>query len=432
MSKETDQHRRAVRRARRPGPSGYCYRLLGSSGDTDDAVQETLIRASSRLDQYDPSRGRLSTWVHGIATNVCIDMLRSAKRRALVVNLDESVVPGEGLGTPFPPDRWLEPMPDARLIAARDPAEVMLERESVRLAFLVALQCLAPRQRAVLVLRDVLAFTAQETAQILGTTVVSVNSALQRARASLADRRSDPSGIADPEGAGQRDLLRRYVTAFEAHDIAGLTAILREDAVASMPPFGWRLTGAEAIAATMGASESCAGARLIPCRMNGAQGFGQYRPGDDSVLCPFALVAVQIRDGVMAGTVRAGFSFNKYADRDARSAAREKSGPELVDLLRRNIGNPWQPPGGGAAGALSHDVIHGLDATEPLGLPAPSADRIALVLGSVGPRQLRYFGVDLGGRRLTATDADVSLGDGANVTPMTAKGILLLVTGRQP
>lgn len=283
--------------------TGYCYRLLGSSVDTDDAVQETLIRASSRLDQYDPGRGRLSTWVHGIATNVCIDMLRSAKRRALVVNLAEAVVPREDLGTPLPPDWWLEPMPDTRLVAAQDPAEVVLERESVRLAFLVALQCLAPRQRAVLVLRDVLAFTARETAQILDTTVASVNSALQRARASLAARQPDPFDIVDSEGAGQRDLLRRYVTAFEAHDIAALKAILCEDAVASMPPFGWRLTGAGAIAAVMGASESCAGARLVPCRMNGAQGFGQYRPGDDNVLRPFALVAVQIRGGQIAQVV---------------------------------------------------------------------------------------------------------------------------------
>jgi hypothetical protein len=135
--------------------------------------------------------------------------------------------------------------------------------------------------------------------------------------------------------------------------------------------------------------------------------------------------------GVMAGMIRAGFSFNKYADRDARSAAQDKSGAELADLLRRNIGNPWKPPGGGEAGALSHDVIHGLDATEPLGLPAPPAGRVALVLTSAGPRQLRYFGVDLQGHQLTATDADVSVGDGANVVPMTAKDIFLVVTGRR-
>jgi RNA polymerase sigma-70 factor (TIGR02960 family) len=286
------------------GPlTGYCYRLLGSAADTDDAVQETLIRASSKLDQHDPSRGRLSTWVHAIATNVCIDMLRSAKRRVLVVGLDEAAVPGEDLGTPLPADRWLEPMPDARLISARDPGEVAAERESVRLAFLVALQCLTPRQRAVLVLRDVLAFSAQETAQILDMTVASANSALQRARATLAAQRPDPFDIAGSEDVKHRDLLRRYVTAFETHDIAALKAILRDDAVASMPPFAWRLTGAEAIAEAMGASESCAGARLVPCRMNGAHGFGQYRPGDDNVLRPFALMAVQIRDGQIAHVV---------------------------------------------------------------------------------------------------------------------------------
>lgn len=283
--------------------TGYCYRLLGSSADTDDAVQETLIRASSRRDQYDPARGRLSTWVHGIATNVCIDMLRSAKRRALVVDPGQVAGRGEDLGAPLASDAWLEPMPDSRLIASQDPGEVVLERESIRLAFIAALQYLAPRQRAVLVLRDVLAFTAQETAQMLGTTLPSVNSALQRARASLNAQRPNPFEIGDPEDARQRELLRRYVTAFEAHDVAGLKAILCEDAVTSMPPFAWRLTGAGTIAEAVGASDYCAGARLVPCRMNGALGFGQYRRGDDNVLRPFALVAVQIRDGRIAQIV---------------------------------------------------------------------------------------------------------------------------------
>jgi RNA polymerase sigma-70 factor (TIGR02960 family) len=283
--------------------TGYCYRLLGSAADTDDAVQETLIRASSRWDQYDPSRGRLSTWVHGIATHVCIDMLRSAKRRALVVDLGEATGRGPDLGAPLPPDAWLEPMPDSRLIAAQDPGEVVLERESIRLAFIAALQYLAPRQRAVLVLRDVLAFTAQETAQILDATVPSVNSALQRARASLDAQRPNPLEIGDPEDAKQWGLLRRYVAAFEAHDVAGLKAILREDALTSMPPFAWCLTGGATIAELIAASDSCAGARLVPCRMNGTVGFGQYRPGDDNVLCPFALVAVQVCGGQIAHVV---------------------------------------------------------------------------------------------------------------------------------
>lgn len=136
--------------------------------------------------------------------------------------------------------------------------------------------------------------------------------------------------------------------------------------------------------------------------------------------------------GFFAGLAGAGFSFNRYADRDARSTARAMSQAELVDLLRRNVGNPWQPPGGGAAGPLSHDVIHGLDVTEALGLPAPPADRIGLVLASAGPRQLKYFGVDLSGRRLTATDADASVGDGPVAVPLSAKEILLVITGRRP
>jgi RNA polymerase sigma-70 factor (TIGR02960 family) len=276
--------------------TGYCYRLLGSWSDTDDAVQEALIRASSKLVQYDPSRARLSTWVHRIATNVCIDMLRAAKRRALVMDMGSAAGDKSDLGTPLPPDMWVEPMPDSRLLDSQDPGEVVLQRESVRLAFIAALQHLAPRQRAVLVLRDVLAFTAQETAEILDTTVPAVNSALQRARASLDAHRPDPFDTYDPEDAGQRDLLRRYVTAFESHDIAGLTAVLRADAVASMPPFQWQLAGAQKIAVVTGASDSCAGARLVPCRINGAPGFGQYRPGDGA-LRPFALISVDIRDG---------------------------------------------------------------------------------------------------------------------------------------
>lgn len=135
--------------------------------------------------------------------------------------------------------------------------------------------------------------------------------------------------------------------------------------------------------------------------------------------------------GVMAGIVRAGFSFNRYADRDARAAARSMTASDLVHLLRRNIDHPWSPPGGGQAGALSHDVIHGLDVTEPLGLPPAPADRLALVLASARPRQLKYFGVNLDGKRLTADDADVTVGDGTETLTMPAKDILLVITGRQ-
>ncbi|MEV0646143.1 RNA polymerase subunit sigma-70 [Phytomonospora sp. NPDC050363] len=283
--------------------TGYCYRLLGSAADTDDAVQETLIRASSKWDLFDPSRSRVSTWVHRIATNVCLDMLRSARRRELVVDLEAVAGRGPGLGVPLPPQAWVEPMPGTRLIASRDPGEVVLERESVRLAFIAALQHLAPRQRAVLILRDVLAFTSRETAEVLDTTTASVNSALQRARAVLDQHRPDPLDIDDPADPAQRDLLRRYVRAFEAHDVAELTAVLRADAVSTMPPFLWRLDGGRAIASLTGASGECAGARLLPCDVNGAEGFGQYRPDDDGLLHPFALVTVEIRGGLIAQTV---------------------------------------------------------------------------------------------------------------------------------
>ncbi len=294
--------------------TGYCYRLLGSASDTDDAVQETLIRAASRLDQFDPGRARLTTWVHRIATNICIDMLRAASRRALVMDLGSTPSEVAELGAPLPPEVWVEPMPDSRLLDARDPGDVVVGRESVRLAFIAALQHLAPRQRAVLVLRDVLAFSARETAELLDTTVASVTSALQRARASLDADRPEPFDVALPDDAAQRELLRRYVRAFESHDIAELTAVLREDAVASMPPFRWRLEGGEKIAVLTGSSDSCAGARLVPCRLNGALGFGQYRPADDGRLRPFALVAVDLRGGRIAQIVTFLGSQDRFAE----------------------------------------------------------------------------------------------------------------------
>lgn len=280
----------------------YCYRLLGSAADTDDAVQETLIRASRRADRYDPARARLTTWVHRIATNVCIDMLRGAKRRALAMDLGPAAEGGE-LGAPLPADRWVEPMPDRRLFGAGDPGATVLEKETVRLAFIALLQRLAPRQRAVLVLRDILVFSSTETAEILGTTVPAVNSALQRARAALEADRPDAADALDPGDAEQRELLRRYVAAFESHDIAAMTALLREDATASMPPFTWWLSGGERIAALMTSSDACDGDRLVPAAVNGAPGFGQYRPDVEGRLRPFAVILVEPRGGRIARIV---------------------------------------------------------------------------------------------------------------------------------
>ncbi|PFG33051.1 RNA polymerase subunit sigma-70 [Sanguibacter antarcticus] len=293
-SEELEAYRRPL--------TGYCYRLLGSAADADDAVQETLIRASRKLADFDPQRARLTTWLHTIATNICIDMLRSASRRALAVDLGPASQSTE-MGAPLSPGRFVEPMPDARLFGIDDPADRIVLRETVRLAFIAALQRLSPRQRATLVLRDVLVFSAQESAEILGTSVAAVNSVLQRARAALADHPVAVTDVLDPEDAVQRDLLARYVAAFEAHDVPRLTALLREDATSSMPPFAWWLSGRDRIGAVMAASDACAGDRLLPTAINGSPGFGQYRPGLDGRLEPFALLVVEVVSGRVAHLV---------------------------------------------------------------------------------------------------------------------------------
>lgn len=279
--------------------TAYCYRLLGSAADTDDAVQETIVRAHTHRERYDAARGGLWGWVFRIATNICLDLLRGARRRALCVDLGPAAVPGAALGAALPPERFVEPMPDARLVAARDPAEAVAERETVRLAFVAALQHLAPRQRATLVLRDVLRFSAAETAAMLDTTTAAVNSALQRARERLERHRPSPSDPLDPGDARHRDLLERYVAAFEAHDVAALTALLREDARTSMPPFAWWIEGGAAIASLVGAG-GCDGARLVPTVISGQPGFGQYRPDGHGLLQPFALILFEIRGDLVA------------------------------------------------------------------------------------------------------------------------------------
>ncbi|MFC5064585.1 RNA polymerase subunit sigma-70 [Actinomycetospora atypica] len=277
----------------------YCYRLLGSSADTDDAVQEAIVRAHLQRERFDPARGGLRAWVFRIATNICLDILRGARRRALCVDLGPAAVPGADLGSPLRPENFVEPMPDARLVAARDPGEVAVERESVRLAVVAALQYLPPRQRATLVLRDVLGFSAAETAGVLGASTAAVTSALQRARETMDRHRRDPTDALAPGDPAQRELLERYVAAFEAHDPVRLVALLREDARTSMPPFRWWIEGGSVIARLVAAG-GCEGARLAPTAVNGQPGFGQYRPDDDGVLRPFAIVLVEPRDGRIA------------------------------------------------------------------------------------------------------------------------------------
>ncbi|MFK4144196.1 sigma-70 family RNA polymerase sigma factor [Streptomyces sp. NPDC004065] len=285
--------------------TGYCYRMLGSSFEAEDAVQDTLVRAWRSHDKFE-GRSSLRSWLYRIATNVCLDMLTAGNKRARPMDLTEPTPLARAALAPRPDHTWLEPMPDGRVLpAVEDPAEAAVAKESVRLAFMAALQQLPPKQRAVLILREVLAWKASEVAELLGTTVASVNSALQRARATLAERedRGARADVSDPLDEEQRKLLERYVKAFEGYDMTALTALLAEDAVMTMPPFDLWLTGAPDITGfmtTLGAA--CAGSRLVPVEANGLPGFAQYKP--DPERGGFGAWAVQVletSDGRITG-----------------------------------------------------------------------------------------------------------------------------------
>ncbi|WP_090047808.1 RNA polymerase subunit sigma-70 [Lentzea fradiae] len=267
--------------------TGYCYRMLGSGFEAEDAVQETFVRAWKT---YDASRASLRTWLYRLATTICIDMLRSPQRRALAVDLGPS---GGEIGAPLPERAFVQPVPDALVL----PEDQAVLRETVRLAFVAALQLLPPRQRAVLILRDVLAWQASEVAALLSVSVASVNSALQRARATL--QVADPGEPLRPDPA-QQALLTRYCEAFERHDVDTLVALLHEDATMSMPPHSWWLRGRDAISAALRSpSAACAGAWLVPVAANGSPAYWQMRPG---MADPFGLVFLDVRDGVVTGT----------------------------------------------------------------------------------------------------------------------------------
>jgi len=269
----------------------YCYRMLGSPFEAEDAVQETFLRAWRGFDKFE-GRAALRSWLYRIATNVSLDMLNGRERRARPMDLGPAAEPiVENLHTPDVP--WLEPMPDAG-----DPADVAAARETIRLAFVAALQNLPPRQRAVLILCEVLRWKATEVAELLDTSVASVNSALQRARATLDERNvsveSTPSvDVADAE------LLARYVDAFERYDIDALTSLIHEDATQSMPPFDLWLRGRDDIFTWwFGPGIGCKGSRVIPTiSANGAPAFGQYKPSEDGGYTPWALQVLEIADG---------------------------------------------------------------------------------------------------------------------------------------
>ncbi|MFC8441909.1 sigma-70 family RNA polymerase sigma factor [Streptomyces griseoincarnatus] len=285
--------------------TGYCYRMLGSSFEAEDAVQDTMIRAWRSLDKFE-GRSSLRSWLYRIATNVCLDMLSAGNKRARPMDLTESTPLAQAALSPRPDHTWLEPMPDDRVLPTpADPAEAAVAKESVRLAFMAALQRLPAKQRAVLILREVLAWKASEVAELLDTSVASVNSALQRARATLAERREPgaDASVSDPLDEDQKKLLDRYVAAFEGYDMSALTALLHEDAVMTMPPFDLWLTGADDITGfmtTLGAA--CAHSKLVPVEVNGLPGFAQYKPDpDNSGYTPWAVQALEISDGRITG-----------------------------------------------------------------------------------------------------------------------------------
>ncbi len=279
--------------------TGYCYRMLGGSFEAEDAVQETLVRAWRAADRFE-GRSTLRTWLYRIATNVCLDQLDSRQRRARPIDLGPASVAPTHPGPTLPEATWIEPVPDGRVLPDdADPAEVAVARDSIRLAFVAALQHLPPRQRAVLLLREVLRWRAAEVAELLDTTVASVNSALQRARATLAEHEVLESDPHEPLDTAQQELLRRYVDAFERYDLDALTALLHEDATQSMPPFALWLRGRDEVVAWMaGPGAECRGSRMLPTVANGSPAFGQYRPsGPDGKHEPWALQVLEVVDG---------------------------------------------------------------------------------------------------------------------------------------
>jgi RNA polymerase sigma-70 factor, ECF subfamily len=294
LDRALEAHRREL--------TGFCYRMLGSGAEAEDAVQETMVRAWRNIERFE-GRSSLRSWLYRIANNVCIDMVRSPQRRARPMDMGPAVSASDV--TAMPPQRpehdFVQPVADGRVLDLDgDPAEVAAARETIRLAFVAALQRLPARQRSVLILCEVLKWQATEVAELLETTVASVNSALQRARATLAAHRGE---ALDPTlDAGHRALLDQYVDAFERYDIPALVALLRDDVVLSMPPWDLWLVGPDELAAWfLGQGAACEGSRLVPVEVNGTAGFGSYKPAGDGRWEPWAVQLVEVAGGRIVG-----------------------------------------------------------------------------------------------------------------------------------
>jgi RNA polymerase sigma-70 factor, ECF subfamily len=293
LEDQLEQHRAELR--------AYCYRMLGSPFEAEDAVQETFIRAWRGFERFE-GRAALRSWLYRIATNVSLDMLNGRERRARPMDLGPAREPVESNLNTLPEVTWIEPIPDDGLVfsPAADPADVAVSRETIRLAFVAALQHLPPRQRAVLILCEVLRWKASEVAELLDTSVASVNSALQRARATLEESNLSAADTSPSIEEGDAELLARYVQAFEQYDMDALTSLIREDATQSMPPFDLWLSGREDILRWwVGPGVGCRGSRVIPTvTANGSPAFGQYKPSESgSGYDPWALQVLEIADG---------------------------------------------------------------------------------------------------------------------------------------
>jgi RNA polymerase sigma-70 factor, ECF subfamily len=294
LEEELESHRRAL--------TGFCYRMLGSGSEAEDAVQETIVRAWRAADRLQ-AREALKSWLYRIASNVCFDMLQGAQRRAVPMDLSPPSDADGALGHGLPEHAWVQPIADSRVLApGADPAEVADARETLRLAFVAALHHLPPRQRAVLLLQEVLRWQAAEVAELLETSVASVNSALQRARATLASLDLDlDAGTPAPVEAEQQELLARYVDAFERYDMTSLVSLLHEDATFSMPPFPlWLSRAEEAGRFMLGQGIHCKGSRVLAIAANGGPAAAIYHPAPDGYE-PWAIVVVETSGGRIAG-----------------------------------------------------------------------------------------------------------------------------------
>lgn len=281
--------------------TGYCYRMMGSGSEAEDAVQETMIKAWNSRSDF-KGRSSTRTWLYKIAHNVCIDMLRSPQRRARPMEFGPATPTSQAvLGEPLPESAFVQPIADSKVIdLTADPADVALAKESIRLAFVAALQHLPPLQRSVLILCEVLAWKASEAAELLDQTVAGVNSALQRARKTLAARRGP--ALMSTMDSKHTLLLEQYVEAFETYNIDRLVSLLRDDAVLSMPPFNLWLSGpADCAAWFLGKGIVCKDSRLLPVMVNGTAGFGAYHPVGPGLWEPFAIQVIEAADGCIVG-----------------------------------------------------------------------------------------------------------------------------------